>query len=209
MPKESKKMSENMISTFRICQLAILSLFLSCSCASASQPESCYENFGKPKATTISETIEQAEFISLFHVVGMNREITAPKEIGTPDLDASLSTLKFVEYRLESLIRLKGRAPRFFNIIGTEFGPTVPQEYFYLKERHQEIVDTTYTGLGAGGGAIYRSNEGECKQAPNLRVGYSYLVFGGANSNVSYEPILSTRYDPFYQEILQRVNEDK
>ena len=79
----------------------------------------------------------------------------------------------------------------------------IPEHYFFLKERHQELTATENLDLGIT--YRVRLKDGNCKYLPEFLVGYSYLIFYGANSGAAYEPVFSTRYDPFYLEIERRI----
>lgn len=112
----------------------------------------------------------------------------------------------FAEYTLSLSSALKGGAPHLLqHIRSLDTNDRVPGEFFFMNQLHQEMVDRSNIFLGNSPVGI--DNTGACRLVPLLIDGYSYLVFGGTFSRISMEPILSTRYDPFYQAVLARLRQ--
>lgn len=175
---------------------ALTSSMALASCASAEFTPNCSEMSNQPEANSVEELIEQAEYIDLYTVTsaseaGFVGKSDSPFQVAVFDFEMSLSS------------SVSGNAPRKITLRGAKPGQSIPESYFFLKDRHQEIVERDSPLLGLS--YKVETTDGTCEIIPELLVGYSYLVFSGANSSAAYEPILSTRYDPFYQAVVQRV----
>jgi hypothetical protein len=110
----------------------------------------------------------------------------------------------FAEYTLTLSSTLRGGTPHLLqHIRSLDTNDRVPGEYFFMNQLHQEIVDRGNIFLGNSPVDIDRA--GACRLVPTLVDGYRYLVFGGTFSRISMEPILSNRFDPFYQAVLARL----
>ncbi len=176
--------------------LCLTSLMAPASDASAEFASYCGQLSKRPEADSIDDLIAQAEYIGLYTVTEASGDNFAVKP-GSP------LKVPVVSFKLSRSTSIYGNTPKAITLKGAKPAQIIPESYFFLRDRHQELVDRDSPLLGLS--YSIETAEGVCEYVPDLLIGYSYLVFGGANSSAAYEPILSTRYDPFYQAVVSRV----
>lgn len=174
--------------------ISLLALSFS-ACAQSQYTSSCEKINGKPIANSLQEMIDQAEFIALFEVESYNSKSIEPR--------IANYQYPIYSYDLSLSKAIKGTPPEEYNIPVYFETKTVPAEYFYIKDIHQNIADNDHPVLGFS--YMVKMKSGECKYSTQLVEGYEYLVFGGANSSSVYQPILDQRFDPFYRKVRAKL----
>lgn len=149
------------------------------------------------KNYTLKELIRDADYIALYDVISVEKD----------DVSSFANTESYT-YRLSNARTVKSRAPALIDITGVKPLSTVPQVYFALTDRHADVSDEAPGRLGLSP-FIPTTTEGVCKPAAQFMIGYSYLVFGGVDSEIGYEPIHSTKYDPWFLRIMRVVEDEK
>lgn len=194
LPKTTKRLS--CWNRALIIAHAFIATLVLASCASAEFTPDCKDMSGHPQASSIDDLIEQSDFIGLYTArLASEGEFEESKN--------SPSRLKVYNFKLVLSTLISGKAPRTITLQGTQPAHVIPDTYFFIKDRHKEMVETDSLILGLA--YQVEASDGVCVYMPQFIVGYNYLIFSGANSGAAYEPILSTRYDPFYRAVTSRV----
>ena len=171
--------------------VVLVSCFALVSCVHAKSISNCANSI-----STIDELMENSEFIGLYTVLG--------KE---PVSDVFEQNLELFSFNMRLKSSVSRRAPRKIELVGAKPDAVIPPIYFHLADRHREMTEKDALILGL---AYPREGaNGNCIYTPTFVEGYSYLIFGGANSRAAFEPILSTEYDPFYNEVKRRVEAER
>lgn len=176
--------------------LALFTLSLT-ACAQSTYTTSCEEINGKPIAGSLQEMIDQAEFIGLYEVENYNSNSNESAQANY--------LYPLYSYNLSLSKNIKGTSPQEYNIPVFFETKTVPPEYFYIKDIHQNLVKNDHLILGFS--FMVEMKSGECEYSTTLVEGYEYLVFGGANSRAIYQPVLDRRFDPLYREVREKVKQ--
>ncbi|WP_427452959.1 hypothetical protein [Litorimonas sp. WD9-15] len=177
--------------------LALFTLSLT-ACAQSTYTSSCEEINGKPIASSLQEMIDQADFIGLFEVERYNSKSSEAPQANY--------LYPLYSYNLSLSKNIKGTSPKEYSIPVFLETKTVPPEYFYIKDIHQNLVKNDHLILGFS--FMVEMKSGECRYSTTLVEGYEYLVFGGANSRSVYQPILDRRFDPLYRSVTALIKEN-
>jgi len=211
----------------KYCSLSLLTLGVS-NCASAqtdlSPPNPCLNASEK---TNVLDLVEQADYIGLFEVEEIKPRDRSDGDPSTTKLDSisdqailstdsdefnlnnkvELPTEPSHLYSMAMRVALKGPVPSKLTIGGSQ-PPSeghIPAEFFFIKERHEQIVQAGATIRGTS--AVIQGEDGRCIVLQSFKPGYNYLVFGGVVDAAAYEPILSVLYDPLYVEVKKIIQD--
>lgn len=169
------------------------SLLCSCALAQGWQPCPSKDSYH----LSLTELVSEASFIGLFEVLEATR-----------DEKSAYDDIASYTYKLTAVSILKNSGPRivFATIVGSPPIKDIPQYYLAMNERHG-LFDLNDPGE-LGSTAVYRlSNSSKCAAAPTFKIGYQYLVFGGVDSKAAFEPIHSTKTDPWYLAVRRAVDQ--
>ena len=180
---------------------AIFSFALTISCQAHAWTPKCLtveedEIDGNEK--TLNQLIVDSKYIGLYKVDSV--ELTAEKS------DDGYSS-KVYKAKLTLSYGLTYRPPNKIEVYSSSPAIEPPPEFYFLKERHQDMVENMKLSMGQTYGIVLSG--GQCEYGTNFIKGYEYLVFGGSKSKAAIEPILSVKYDPFYREIKRLLNKKK
>ena len=168
-------------------RLAALAAFLVLSIpASASFP--CQEFYSRQPELTLDELLVEAEFVGMY----MAKSAKRTEQLIDGGFDY------FYEYEMIQMSQLKGRPKLSFKAIGLPPFEQIPQHYLAMLEHHSLISVDNVTEYGLSQPARNNSG-GDCFFAPRMVVGYTYLVIGGVDSQVSYEMIPNKAVDDWYK----------
>lgn len=188
-----------MKSVFRCATSFLLALsFIMVMSIAVALPESRSDPCAKlihQESRSISELVSQAEYIGLYEVLRATKD------------DISLyNNRESYSYFISILRHIKGDTPRVADISGLEPLSNVPQDYFILDLQHEEIPEDDPERYGRS--ELLVSNDGErCLVAPRFMIGYKYLIFGGLDSSLAYEPVHHDS-DPWYRRVVTEVQEE-
>ena len=150
-------------------------------------------------ALTLMQLVQQAEFISLFRATGAVKI----KE----NLFHGISQEPY-SYHLVLEANLKGLAPMEISLVGGVPEDDIPAYYFSTLQRHGEIEPNTVTKLGMAWPVKLTGNKG-CKYLPSFKENYKYLIFGGVDSQISYELILDSQRDSWIKMVREELHRQK
>lgn len=170
---------------------------LFCACASAKEPlrNSCPSH--DDGASDVRQLVKQNEYIGLY-VAGV-----ADEEL-PPVIDVRGGSHQVRMRKLGLVSTVKGLPP---GAISLKAGPVprfLPPYYFWLNEYHEDIADGEVAAVGLNL-EWFNKEDTTCESLPILVPGYYYLVFSEEDAQINYEPILSTKYDPLYLELMRVV----
>lgn len=144
--------------------------------------------------TSINQLVAEAEFIGRFKVLSAIK-----------DEKSFYKRAESYQYRMVSQRDLKsGSSTSTITITGLAPENIPPQIYFTINNRHSKVRPETPTLFGIS--SIEKLAEGDiCEIAPTFVIGYEYLILGGLNTRISYEPIHSPDDDAWYQMVKSAV----
>jgi len=147
------------------------------------------------KLRSVSELVDQAEYIGVYEVLKVTKD------------DVSLyANRESYSYLISQLRPIKGNNPVIAHISGQEPLASVPQEYLALEHLHGEIPEGDADKYGRS--TFLVSSDGErCLVAPRFMLFYKYLVFGGLDSSIAFEPV-HHYLDPWYRRVITEVQNE-
>jgi len=179
----------------RFVAILILSIAVHLSaCAQDEHYNACNKINEKQEATSIDAMFEQADFIALFEVEKFVNKETDKNQ-------------RYSYYELSLSKQLFGNPPQSYDVPVQFETKRVPPRYFYVKEIHETAVRDNVTILGFS--YPWRIEKDNCTITTDLILGYEYLIFGGVNSRMAYQPILDRHFDPLYKDIKIRLHNKK
>jgi len=175
-------------------------------------PFSCNDKFVYPEAKNIDELIEQSSSIALykvqpFDVSKSQNPITdndvKSKKFDFETLSSNLSREYFI-HQLKLEKRVFGNAPNNISLYGKYNPNDLNIELLdTILDHHSELVSSEDVNLGL---AVRDYDlDGNCIYSGHFIPSVTYLIFEGGNSPAVYEPILDTKKDSFYLEVVNRV----
>jgi len=132
-------------------------------------------------AYTVDSLLEKSIYIGLYRAEEVTENPAGKQFIEYPSsYDVHFKLLK----------PLKGSAPATVSALtAIPAANLIPPDFFTLERRHKEMVEQNT--LHAGKSTKYFSDaDGNCYAGPTPVIGYSYLIFGGTYTTVTYEPVL-------------------
>lgn len=166
--------------------------------------EVCLNQGAYGVSNTIKELVSDSSFIAIYKA-----------EKPSVKLDERtccrfVNELYEIEFTL--LLTLKGKAPDFYKTKSTvDILDTVPSSFFRVHDEHSRLIRKQGSlGLHSEHTLSFRTQDQNCYYGPkSIVIGYEYLIFGGVNSPVSFEPILNIRTDPLLAEVKRELAESE
>lgn len=171
-------------------RLTIIWLFFFFKIVDVSASNPCSDNLGPNNGLTVDELIAKSSFVGLYSVRSANP--TDDRVYGSNEriYEYSLSISSPLDNRYVPTIRLKGLAPY----------ERVPPHYFATLRRHEGIPVDNPTPYGTTM-LVKTTSDEECVFLPRLVIGYTYLIIGGVNSQISHEFVSDASLDGWHNAV--------
>ena len=147
--------------------------------------------------TSVSQLVTEAQFIGRYKVLA-----------ATKDAESIYKKADSYQYNLILITDLKSGAENsLITITGRAPEKIPPQIYFAIVDQHSKIRPETPALFGIS--SMEKLKKGDhCRIAPSFVIGYEYLILGGVDTRISYEPIHSSD-DAWYLMVKSTVETSK
>lgn len=148
---------------------------------------------------SLVELVEAASFIGLYDVRSAEKDaLSLFDDIESYTYRLAGWTILNRQETPQPLIEIRGAPP----IVD------IPQSYLVTTELHARINPTRPGGFGLTDLKRLRGEE-QCQAAPAFKVGYRYLIIGGVDSRIAFEPIHAPELDAWYKAVEDTVNAER
>jgi len=159
----------------------------------ASQQAACEDDKIKSADISLMGMIKKATFIGVYHA--------SKVDLTQIELDnnAGLLALTQLSFSGEAL---KGDPPSHLNL---HSAPGLVPPYYYATIVRHDKVNINRPALSGRIPLVSSENESHCFFIPHFSIGFSYLIFGGIDTPMSYEVLLDAQYDTWYHMVVENV----